>query len=190
MSASVPLLRLELGRKGIHLALLVLPLWIHATEPPLRQGGLLVAFLGVLGIDVARLAWPPFRAWFHARWGAYLRAGEQSRMTSAHWLTFAACLLSFVAPRDVATIAVAYAVVGDTAAAIAGRLAQRSAKSWVGSASCFVSCVAVGGVVLGQIGTVTLAGAATATLCERLGWPDDNLSIPLASAAVLAILLR
>jgi dolichol kinase len=190
MSAPAALLRLELGRKGVHLALVVLPVWIHATEPPLRQGGLLVAFLAGLGIDVARLVWPAFRAWFQARWGAYLRADERHRITSAHWLTFAAWLVSLLAARDVATLAVAYAVVGDSAAAIAGRIAGRGQKSWVGSAACFATCVACGAIVLGGLGAATLAGAAAATLCERLGWPNDNLSVPLVSAAVLAALLH
>ena len=190
MTATV---RHELWRKAIHAGTFFLPVWIALAPDPLRHRGLLLAFLFFLAVDLARLYVPPLARWSERRIGPYLRPHELHRPTSAHYLTFAALVLAHVAPRGIAAAALAFPVLGDSAAAVVGRRWGRprwGKKSLEGSAAFFVGCVAGGLLFLpGQATAVLVAGALT-TLVEALPLPvDDNLSVPVAAALALALLV-
>ncbi len=193
MSSVPPGLRLELGRKSIHLAMFVFPAWIAWAPDPLRHHGLLFALLVILTTDVLRLRWPPFRSLLHRRLGAYLRPHEHGRLTSVHYLTLAAVVLAWIAPRSIAATALGFLVVGDAFAALVGeRWGRRrlGRKSLEGSVACFAGCIAAGALFMPQQWTVVAAAAAVATAVEALPTGvNDNLSVPFIAAVTLWLLV-
>ena len=193
MSVEIPDTRVERGRKAIHLAMFVFPVWIAWAPDPLRLRGLLLAFLVILTLDVLRLRWPPFRRHVHARVGDYLRAHEQHRLTSVHYLTLAACMLAWIAPRAIAAAALGFLVLGDALAAVVGECWGRRrwrGKSFEGSLACWAGCVVAGALFLPQeLGAVVVA-ALLASVVEALPLGvNDNLSMPFAAAAALWLLV-
>jgi phytol kinase len=58
---------------------------------------------------------------------------------------------------------------------------KRRTKAWEGSLAMLIVCIPVG-ALLGVVGI--LAGIA-ATAVERVGWIDDNISVPLVSLGIL-----
>jgi dolichol kinase len=186
-------LRYEAGRKAVHLATIVLPAWMYWVPPPWSWRGPLLAFLVVLGIDVLRLRWQPLHRRLEARIGSYLRPAERRQLISVHYLTCAAVLLAWSVPQAVGAAALGYLVVGDAAAALVGRRFGRhrfGSKSLEGSLACLVSCLALGALLLPDRPQAVLGGALVATVSEALPLPlDDNLSVPLLSAAALLALV-
>lgn len=192
MSTALPGWRLEIGRKSIHLAMFVFPVWIALAPEPLRFRGLLFALFLILTTDVLRLRWQPFRRWVHTRVGAYLRSDEQQRLTSVHYLTVAALALAWIAPRPIAATALGFLVLGDAAAALVGerwgkhRLGRKSIE---GSVACFAGCVAAGALFMPQQLAAVAGAALIATAVEAVPTRvNDNLSVPLVSALALWLL--
>ena len=184
----------ERGRKLVHLATIVLPLWIWWIPPPWTWRGPLLAFLFVVIVDGLRLRVAVVRRWFAARVDPYLRVRERTApVVAVHLLTGVGVLLAILSPRPIAATALAYLVVGDAAAALVGRrfgTRRIGAKSLEGSLACFLCCLGIGALTLPQHPAAILGGALAATLAEALPAPiDDNWSVPLVSAAVLALLV-
>lgn len=192
MTDTVQTLRHEVGRKTVHLSTLVLPAWAYWGPEAWRQRGLLLAFFFGLGLDLLRLYWPPCGRWMRARIGRYLRADEEARLVSAHYLTLAAVVLGWTVPRAIAAAALGYLVLGDAAAALVGRRFGRHrvwGKSLEGSLACFLCCLVLGWMLLPGRPLAVFGGALVATLAEALPLPvDDNWSVPLLSAAALVAL--
>lgn len=193
MTAPARVWRLELGRKAIHLGTFVIPVWIAVVPEPLCHRGLLFAFVAVLTTDLLRLHWGPFGRFVHVRIGAYLRPRERQRLTSVHYLTAAALLLAWIAPRAIAATALGFLVLGDAAAALVGeRWGRRrwGRKSIEGSVACFAGCVAAGALFMPQHLGAVLVAAAVATAVEALpSRVNDNLSVPIAAAMTLWLLV-
>jgi dolichol kinase len=185
--------RNEAWRKLLHLSTAVLPAWIYWAPWPWTWRGPLLAFLGVLAVDVARLARPEFGRRFDARFGPYLRDHEAHGLVSVHSLTGAALMLACVVPPAIAATALLYLVVGDAAAALVGsRLGRHrlGRKSLEGSLACLASCLAVGAALLPGCEAAIVGGALVATLVEALPLPvDDNWSVPLLGAVTLVLLV-
>lgn len=185
--------RVETGRKAIHLAMFVFPVWIAVAPAPLRVRGVLLAVALILTADILRLRWGAFRRWVHARIGGYLRPREQHRLTSMHYLTAAALVLAIVAPQAIAATALGFLVLGDACAALVGERWGRhrcGRKSVEGSVACFVGCVTAGWLFLPQHPGAVLAAAAVATGVEALPVRvDDNLSVPFIAAMTLWLLV-
>lgn len=194
MTAGVQTLRHEAWRKTVHLATCVLPVWIYFAPAAWRLRGLLLALLLGLGIDALRLAWRPFGSRFEAVIGTYLREDERRGLVlGAHYVTLSAVLLGASVAPAIGALSLGYLVVGDAAAALVGRAVGKRrfwGKSLEGSLACFACCFGLGLWVLQGRPLVALAGACVATVVEALPLPiDDNLSVPLLSAAVLVALV-
>ncbi len=194
MSGELQTLRHETRRKTVHLALVVLPAWLYAAPAAWRLRGLLLAFVLGLGLDVLRLAWAPLGSRLTPRLGSSLRPGEERGLVlGAHFLTLSAVLLGACTPPAIGATALGFAVLGDAAAALVGRaFGKRRAwgKSLEGSLACFATCAGLGAILLPGRPLAALAGAGVATLVEALPLPvDDNLSVPLLSAAALLLLV-
>lgn len=181
--------RREVGRKAVHVSMMVLPVWIYFAPPPWSARGPVLAFLGLLTVDVLRLGSPAVHRWFDARIGAYLRPDEHRGLIRMHYLSGTAAFLAGAVPPAVAALALAYLVFGDAAAALAGHRWGRprwGRKSLEGSVACFVVCVLAGLLILPGAWAAVLVSALVATGIEAAPMPvDDNLSVPLATAAVL-----
>ena len=181
----------EAVRKAIHLAMVVLPVWVWWAPSFWRSRGLLLAFIAVLTADLLRRVWKPWAQWIQHRALAYSRPQESTFWVGVHAMFLAAWLLSWSVPRDIAVGSLCYGVFGDAAAAVVGwrrpTELSHSGKSYRGSLACFVTCLGVGWLLFPGNREMILLGAGTATFLERFSGPiDDNLSIPLGSALVLS----
>lgn len=58
---------------------------------------------------------------------------------------------------------------------------KKRTKAWEGSLAMLLVCIPIG-ALMGLVGVLT---GVAATLVERVGWIDDNLSIPLVSLGIL-----
>jgi dolichol kinase len=179
-------LHFEAWRKALHLSTLLLPVWILWADAPWRMRGLVFAFLFFLTVDVLRLRWPPMRRWLHRRIHGSLRTAERERLTSAHYLTFSACVLAWALPASMAaTIAVPVGACGCGTRRPAVRSQAHRAQEPEGSAA-FVTGMAAGWLCLGEQPLALAAAVLAATIVELLPLPvDDNLSVPLVTALVL-----
>jgi dolichol kinase len=179
--------RQELGRKAVHLGMMILPLWTYVAPEPWNWRGPFLAFLAFLTVDGVRLRSARAHGAFAQRIGDYLRADEARGPIRIHELTAAAALLAFMVPPAIAATAVAYAVFGDAAAALVGRrFGGGAAKSVPGSLACLATCIAIGAALLPGRPLAIAVGAAVATLVEAAPLPvDDNITVPLLAAVAL-----
>jgi dolichol kinase len=179
----------EVKRKAIHLFALVMPIGYFLVPRPWALGLLLTAFLVSLTLDILRIF--KFRAYavIQPFLGAVLRPQEDRDFTGATYILFAGffCYLAFAIPA--AAAGMGFIILGDTAAALVGRRYGRhkfSHKSYEGSLAFFVSA-ALWAFILPDVPlSWGLAAAALATAVEATsGLIDDNVSVPLVSAAFL-----
>ncbi len=117
-----------------------------------------------------------------------VRPVEARGVTGATLLAagYAATWLFFPAPAAASAILVT--AVADPAAAIVGvRFGERGRKTWAGSATALAAAFLV--LLLQRVAAGrSLAGALVAALAERVGVRGlDNLAMPLATAAALAV---
>lgn len=199
----VPLsLRREAGRKAIHLLSLVVPLTYGFELLPWRTilGLLSVVTLALAGLDIMRLRFPSFRRLFFRIFSGVVREHEHDRPTGSTWLLLAFVMSLVLFPRPVAVAVMAYAVLGDGTASLAGKIwgrraigraRRRGRRTLEGSAGCLVVCLVAGVGVPGLPAALIVPGAVIATVVEALsGRADDNMTIPLITGVVLTVLLR
>ena len=135
-----------------------------------------------------------------------LRRHERTQLTGTCWFSLGASLTTAAFTPALATTALVMLTLGDMAAALVGvaiggetvvvKLGRAGKKSVEGSAAMFFVCFSVGSCVLHSFGVVmfeyvALAGAAAATVtelyCEEVAGVDDNVAIPLVSAAAMSL---
>jgi dolichol kinase len=204
----------EWRRKLLHLATAVFaPIVLYVPEP--RATLLLGASCGLAaGLDLLRLRSPAVAQRFARALPGVFRSDEATRISGATLLLVGYTLTSALCgPRAAATGIVA-AAVGDAAAALGGRGwrgrrasghgrgaadasgapperdTARKRKTLAGTVACALAAGAASTLVLGPAQGAVLAGA-TAAVAERITprrW--DNLTLPLAVAAVVEAALR
>lgn len=129
----------------------------------------------------------------HRLFGVMIRPHERLDFTGATYILTASILTILIFDKAIAVLAIAYIVVGDTASAIVGRLWGRvkfNGKTLEGSLSFFFSCCIAALLVPGIAMWVKLIGALSASVVEALTfYIDDNVTVPLISAAVMQLLL-
>jgi len=182
----------EIKRKLFHsLALVYLGIYLLLPKPMALGilGGLLLVCAAVEGI---RLYNPLFNDWLLKKFGGIHRDEERHKPSGIVWTVLASFLVMLLFPqRSVVILAHLYLVFGDASAAIIGKRWGRhyfGKKSWEGSMACFVACILCG-LPFFSMG-MAIVGALVATVAEAIPWPlNDNLWMPLVSAAVLSILM-
>jgi len=187
----------KIGRKVIHICTGLVPpvLAFFISREPLL-GLLAVGAVVALSIEAARLASPGLNRWLMDHFYMLLKEQERYEPAAATYFVLSALLVFALFPKGVAVAAVAFTALGDPLAALIGE--SYRGRKWIwgksleGSVACIAGCLGVGlalsltPLALGAV--ITLVGIATATLAEALPLPvDDNLSIPLASAAAMAL---
>lgn len=198
MTASATLaLRGEVARKTLHLASLALP----AAMLTLPYSAVLVSLVALsalaISIEIAR----DRSAAIHARvdrWlGWMMRPVERrpgSGFCGATWVVIAATLLLAAFPPAIAAAAMAIGLVGDAAAALVGRALGRHAwpgshRTVEGTAGFLVAGLLVAALFGGMPWSARIAAVVTAAVVEALPVPlNDNLVVPFAAAAALALL--
>ena len=153
--------------------------------------------------EAVRLIVPAVNVRILALLGAFFKPREKRSPTAATYLALASLLVLFLFGREIAALALLFTALGDPAAGIVGtrygRLRIRvlgrrlGGKSVEGTLAFFAAgtAVALGLWAAGVYGTLwpALAGAAGAALVEFLPIPvEDNVTVPLASAAVMWLL--
>lgn len=180
--------RAELSRKGIHLASSIFPLaWgLGWVEPAVVRGALAAALGLALTLELARRRVPAVQRRFTSLFGGMLRAHESRALTGATWILAAMLLCALLLPARAAICGLWAGVVGDAAAALAGRaFAGRSAatgKTWTGSTACALAS-ATGPLWLAAAPPLAALGVGiAAALAERPHvWIDDNARVAIVA---------
>jgi glycerol-3-phosphate acyltransferase PlsY len=149
-----------------------------------------------LAWETVRFLWPGAVGWLMGYLRPIMKEQEVLRPTGSTYLLLSSLLVFWVVEPKLAALALFFLAVGDPVAATVGeRWGTRRiwGKSWQGSLAYLLSCLGVGGLLavmgLGPGLLLITVGAVAATLIELLPLPvDDNLSIPLFSAGIMALL--
>jgi dolichol kinase len=183
----------EVIRKAIHFASLAIPAALFLLPTSISKPALLLLVLVVLSVDVIRLHVPRVRRLFYFVVGRILRDHERFNLLGSTYLLISSLICIWAFPQEVAVLAIAFLVVGDTMAALVGRRWGRIRildKSLEGSLACFASCLLIGWIYPGPDVTwpMILSGSLVATLFELLPIPlDDNMRIPLAAGFAMTL---
>ena len=197
----------EWGRKAIHVASTSLALWVLLVDDPWTTIGLAAATLFVVATDLARLRMRRWALWMYRKFPLIFRRNERHDLTGASVMMIGATCTSFLFPPVPTAAGILCLAWGDSAAAVVGQavsfqrqqlgleradgsrapvVSQRRGKTWVGTGACFVVSALVTGLVTGWAPTATLLAGIVSAAMER--WTPgrwDNLTIPLATAAVI-----
>lgn len=186
------------GRKFYHvLGGLALLGTYHLLGPRQAFPVYLLLLAGIIAFDLARLRHPGFGAWAMERMGSLLRPGEAETLSGSPAYILGVALTLYLFDIPVATAAVLFLIFGDVSATIVGEQWGKTKfrdKSLEGSAA-FVAAGLVAALLarfLVPMPPLPLlaCGVVTAAIVEiftprRL---NDNLTIPLAAAAVMTVL--
>lgn len=191
----------EARRKSMHLASIILPLWmLYQWLPWPHSKRAWVAFVLTLTvialvIDVIRVNDDRTRRSFKRFFGGLIREHEAFSLLGSTYLLIAAWLALELFPQPIAAAAIGFTILGDGFAALVGKAWGRHKffhKTLEGAAGGLIACL-LWGIFLASTGHITwamaLAGALVASLVELLPIPlDDNLGMTLISGYVMRVL--
>ena len=172
-----------------------LPLGILFLPRELAEWLLIAGSLGAVALEVLRGLVGGVNDWM-VRTLPFFKAAERTRVTGATFMWLAATFIVFVFEKEVAVLAMIFLSVGDPFAALIGvrdHRTRRFGKSLAGTAA-FAVAALVAGLLATLHPDVPLAwwlapGAIVAALAELAPVPlDDNVTVPIAAAAVMALL--
>jgi len=197
----------EVERKTFHLTGLGVPLAYQILTTKMgwtREDFVLFCWIATLGIwvgDVFRVLVPSSCNYFpYTVMNKIIREKEKTQLSGTCYFSLGVTVVIAYFPQPVAITSIIWLVIGDMCAAIIGisfggdacvvKLGREGKKSLEGSAAMFISCVTVGliafaGVPLSDYAVIIGSLAATIVeLYEPLG-VNDNITIPICSAAAL-----
>lgn len=182
----------ELKRKTFHVFSLLYTLGYVFMERSLFLKIMLVLLVLVAVLEFGRLLLPGLNRRLLALFGGIQREHEKYKPSGILWTLAGAFATMLIFPdRSVVLCAMSYLIFGDLAAALAGTKYGRHkilGKSVEGSLAFFGISLAAGLYFFDPL--TALLGALFATIVEFLPLPgNDNLWIPLLSAAFLSLLL-
>ena len=172
-----------------------LPLGILFLPLDTAQWLLIAGSLGAVALEALRGLAGGVNDWL-VRTLPFFKAAERTRITGATFMLLAATFLVFVFEKEVAVLAMLFLSVGDPFAALVGvrdRRMRLFGKSLAGTGAFAVAALGAG-LLATLHPDVPLAwwlapGAVVAALAELAPLPlDDNLTVPIASATVMALL--
>ena len=162
---------------------------------------LLITLGAMAGIFVAweivRFASPRVNRWMVPHLGVILKGEERSRPTGTTYLLLASLAVFLLFDKYVAIASLLFLSIGDLMATVIGeKFGKRILfnKSSEGSLACLASCLLIG-IVMSRLTPamalpVAIVGAVSATIVELVPIPiDDNLTVPVVSAAAIALAL-
>jgi dolichol kinase len=183
----------EIKRKIVHLATLVIPLGFALTSEETVLVFLVPFFICFLLVDLLRqfhsgLA-SLFRKYF---FGRVLREEEGSSFMGSTYFLFSTILTILLFPKPIAIASLLILILADTAAALVGRAIGRVpiwGKTLEGSLAFFLTSMAVVWIYPGLNRCPGTFAALGATLIELLPTKmNDNLTIPLMAGAIMFFL--
>lgn len=186
----------EYWRKGIHLFSLIIVIlyanWFSLTVMLyLLIPALVVSFI----IDRLRFYNGPIKRWFDSWFGFMMRPHEinsnDKKFSGATYVLLGAILTLSFFSKPIAIYAFTTLIIGDAFAALVGKSFGKHkvfnlSKTWEGMLAFFITSLIASYFISGLSWQVKLIGAYIATVVEVLPLKiDDNLTIPIISAAVM-----
>ncbi|MFB3886516.1 MAG: diacylglycerol/polyprenol kinase family protein [Thermodesulfobacteriota bacterium] len=180
----------EIKRKIVHLATLIIPVGYALTSEDTALLFLLPLFLGCLSIDLLRHYHSGMASLFQKYFfGRVLREEEKRSLMGSTYFLFSSVLTILLFPKSIAIVSLLILILSDTAGALVGKSIGRVrifGKTLEGSGAFFL-CALVIVWSYPQLNRLSGSLAALgATVIEALPIRvDDNLSIPIVAGAVM-----
>jgi len=180
----------EIKRKIVHLATLVIPVGYTITSKETVLIFLVPFFFCYLSLDLLRhfhsgLA-SLFRKYF---FGRVLREEEKKTLMGSTYFLFSSILTILLFPKSIAIVSLFILILSDTAGALVGKWIGRVpiyGKTLEGSIAFFLSSLLIVWIYPQLNRFSGTAAALGATLVEILPIKvDDNLTIPLIAGAIM-----
>jgi dolichol kinase len=180
----------EIKRKMVHLATLVIPLGYALTSEKTVLTFLLPFFLCYLFVDLLRHFHSGMASLFQKYFfGRVLREAEKQSLMGSTYFLFSSLLTILLFPKSIAIASLLILILSDTASALIGKWIGKVpifGKTLEGSAAFLFSSLMIVWLYpnLGRFwGTL---GALGATLIEMMPIKvDDNLTIPIVAGAIM-----
>lgn len=172
-----------------------IPVGVLFLPMALVQWLLIVFSIVAVTLEAGRAMMPPMNDLL-LRWLPFFKPQERVQVTGATYLWISATIAVFAFDKDTAVLGLLFLAFGDPVAALVGGRDHRArifGKSIAGSSAFVVAAIAAGaGASLHPdipLAWWLVPGAVTAAIAELLPIPfDDNLSVPLAAAGIMALL--
>ncbi len=176
-------------RRSVHVASGIIGVVAARLPPPTAALAFGVLVAAAAAAETARLTSPRAHAWFDRLAGRLFRPSEAKGISGAATLALGYALTWWVFPVGAAERAILVTALADPmAAAVGTRFGGGAGKSWWGSTACLLTAVVVLLVMRVPVGVAAVAGAGAA-VAERAPWRGvDNVTVPMAVAAVLWLL--
>ena len=183
----------EIKRKIVHLATLVIPFGYALTSKEGVLTFLIPLSLGLLFVDILRhfhggVAFLFDRLFF----GRVLRDEEKHTLMGSTYFLLACAMVISLFPKTIAIASLLILILSDTCAALVGKGIGKVAigrKTLEGSGAFLFSALLIVWAYPGLERFSGSLGALGATLVELLPVPiDDNLTIPFVAASLMLIL--
>ncbi len=202
----------EWSRKAIHVTSSLLAIWVLLVEDPVATGGLGIATLFVIAVDLSRLRAKRWALWIYRTFPLIFRRDERVTLSGASVMMAGSTITSYLFSAEMTAAGILCLAWGDSAAAVVGQavshtrqqlgleetdpslapvVVTRKGKTWAGSTACLVASALVIFLVLGWQPIPIITGSIASSAMER--WTPgrwDNLTIPLVSAGIMQICLR
>lgn len=189
----------ELGRKGLHLLALVIPLGMWWVGMPTALYMLVPGALLAISADIARAYSHRFNALIRWVFGFLMRADELPpvgtvvRFNGATCVLVGATVLALIFPLWIAVPVLVMAMLADAAAALVGRrLGRHHWGPWASTVEGTAAFLGTGLLVILFFPSLTvgpaIAGVVGAAIVEALPLPfNDNIHVPLVAALIVAV---
>lgn len=185
----------ELKRKAIHLGAAVIPLsyYFLFSKHTALCIYIPIALVSIF-IDMIRLLkWPRLSRVIRWFLRPILRRHERFDFTGSSYILSAFVLSVVFFDKKIAVAVLCFAIIGDVAAALVGRLfgsvQVNGKKTLEGSLAFFLMCLLIVIAIPSIPFWIGVLGALVATLVEAVSFPlNDNLTVPLISGMAMKIL--
>ena len=185
----------EVLRKGIHLSSLAIPIGYYIFNPTLIISALFTIFAVSAIFDLIRLYGNySIKKFLGVAVGFMIRPRERKSFSGATTIVFAGLLAYLFYDLPIAAAAMVIIIVGDSAAAIIGRIVGKirfmNKKSLEGTLA-FIMFGILGMLLIpGLDFQLGLVGVLVGALFEILPVPvDDNISVPIIAGGVMQMMV-
>lgn len=184
------LTEIEIRRKIVHLATIIIPIFYHLTSKDIILTFLIPFFIFYLSIDILRRFHKGLGLIFKRHFfNRVLREKEVTSFMGSTYFLFSIILTIILFPKEIAILSILFLIISDAVAALAGKLFGKVSifdKTVEGSIAFFLTSILIV-LAYPNISLIQgILGSIGATVIEFLPLKiDDNLTIPLGSAAIM-----
>ncbi len=181
---------LEIKRKIVHLATLIIPFGYGLSSERVVLSFLIPFFLVYLSVDLLRRVNPGLALLFRKHFlGRVLREEEERHLMGSTYFLFSSILTILFFPKPIAIASLLILILSDTAAALVGKAFGRIpifGKTLEGAGAFFFTSLLIVWIYPGLDRFSGSIAAFMSTVIELLPIPvDDNLTIPLVAGLIM-----